>query len=115
MMTTLLLSLILSTFLLFVVLRTFSDSTMAYVAISLVPLALALTVFALRSLSAVEHSSDYSWPNLYEKIVWASVVQTGLGIGLIAWARNRRRPVVLLVTATLLTAAPVWLRVAGWM
>lgn len=115
MTTPLLLSLILSTFLLFVVLRTFSDSTMAYVSISLVPLALALTVFALRSLSAVEHSSDYSWPNLYEKIVWASVVQTGLGIGLIVWARNRRRPVVLLVVATLLTAAPVWLRVMRWM
>jgi hypothetical protein len=109
------LGLIPSMFLLFVVLTTFSDSTRAYAAISLVPLALALTVFALRSLSAVDHSPDYSWPELYEKIVWASAVQTGLGIGLIVWARYRRRPVVLLVVATLLTASPVWLRATRWM
>ncbi len=102
-------------FLLFVVLTTFSDSTRAYAAISLVPLALGLTVFALRSLSGVEYSPDYWWPDLYEKIVWASAVQTGLGIGLIVWARYRRRPVVLLVVATLLTASPVWLRATRWM
>ena len=108
------LGLIPSMFLLFVMLTTFSDSTWAYAAISLVPLALGLTVIALRSLSAVEHSPDYWWPDLYEKIVWASAVQTGLGIGLIVWARCRRRPVVLLVVATLLTASPVWLRGTRW-
>lgn len=102
-------------FLLFVVLTTFSDSTKAYAAISLVPLALGLTVFVLRSLSAVEPSPDYSWPDLYEKIVWASAIQTGLGIGLIVWGLYRRRPVVLLVVATLLTAAPVCLRATRWM
>ena len=104
-----------SMFLLFVVLTTFSNSTRAYAAISLVPLALGLTVFALRSLSAVEHSPDYWWPDLYEKILWASAVQTSLGIGLIGWALYRRRPVVLLVVATLLTTAPVWLRATRWM
>lgn len=101
-------------FLLFVVLTTFSDSTRAYASISLVPLALGLTVIALRSLS-VEPSPDYSWPELYEKIVWASALQTALGIGLIVWACYRRRPLVLLVMATLLTAAPVWLRAKRWM
>ena len=104
-----------SMFLLFAVLTTFSDSTRAYAAISLVPLALGLTAFALRSLSAVEHSPDYWWPDLYEKIVWASAVQTGLGIGLIVWALYRRRPVVLLVAATFLTGSLVWLRATGWM
>ena len=104
-----------SMFLLFVVLTTFSDSTRAYAAISLVPLALGLTEFALRSLLAVEHSPDYWWPDLYEKIVWASAVQTGLGIGLIVRAIYRRRSVVLLVIATLLTASPVWLRATRWM
>jgi hypothetical protein len=108
------LGLIPSMVLLFVVLKKFSDSTGAYAAISLVPLALGLTVIALRSLS-VEHSPDYWWPDLYEKIVWASAVQTGLGIGLIVWALYRRRPVVLLVVATLLTTAPVWLRATRWM
>jgi hypothetical protein len=114
MTTTLLLTfgLIPSMFLLFVMLMTFSDSTRAYAAISLVPLALGLTMIALRSLSAVEPSPDYSWPDL---IVWASAVQTGLGIGLIVWARYRRRPVVVLVAATLLTTAPVWLRATRWM
>lgn len=108
------LGLIPSMFLLFVVLTTFSDSTRAYAALSLVPLALGLTVFALRSLS-IDPSPDYWWPDLYEKIVWASAVQTGLGVGLIVWARYRRRPVVLLVVATLLTASPVWLRATHWM
>lgn len=116
MTTTLLLTLglIPSMFLLFVMLTTFSGSTRAYAAISLVPLALGLAVIALRSLS-VEPSPDYWWPDLYEKIVWASVVQTGLGVGLIGRALYRRRPLVLLVLATLLTAAPVWLRATRWM
>lgn len=100
--------------LLFVVLTRFSDSTRAFGAISLVPLALGLTVFSLRSLSAVETSPDYWWPDLYEKIFWASAVQTGLGIGLIVRALYRRRPAVLLVVATLLTASPVWLRATRW-
>jgi hypothetical protein len=108
------LGLIPSMFLLFVVLTTFSDSTRAYGAISLVPLALGLIVFVLRSLS-VEPSTDYWWPDLYEKIVWASAVQTSLGIGLIVRALYRRRPVVLLIVATLLTTAPVWLRTTRWL
>ena len=78
-------------------------------------LTLGLTVIALRSLSAVDHSPDYWWPDLYEKIVWASAVQTGLGIGLIGRALYRRRPVVLLVVATLVTASLVGLRAARWM
>ena len=116
MMTTLLLTLglIPSMLLLFIVLTTVSDSTRAYGAISLVPLALGLTLFALRSLS-VENSPDYWWLDLNEKIVWASAVQTALGIGLMVRAISRRRPVVLLVVATLLTASPVWLRATRWM
>lgn len=116
MTTTLLLTvgMIPSLLLFFVVLTTFSDSTRAYVAVSLVPLALGLTVFALRYLSAIE-TSPYWWPDLYEKILWASAVQTGLGIGLIGRALYRRRPVVLLVVATLLTTSLVWLRAARWM
>ena len=102
-------------FLLFVVLTTFSDSTRAYAAISLVPLTLGLTVFALRSLSAVETSPGSWWPDLYEKILWASAIQAGLGIGLIVRPLYRRRPVTLLVVATLLTASLVWLRATRWM
>lgn len=108
------LGLILSMFLLFVVLKIF-DSTRAYAVISLVPLALGLTVIALQSLSAVEHSTGDFWLDLYEKIVWASAIQAGLGIGLIVRALYRRRPVLLLIVATLLTASPVWLRATRWM
>lgn len=117
MTTTLLLTpgLILSMFILFVMLKTFSDSTWAYAAISLVPLTLGLTVMTLRSLSAVESSPDYWWPDLYEKIVWASAIQTSLGIGLIVRALYRRRPAVLLIVATLLTASLVCLRATPWM
>ena len=117
MTTTLLLTqgLIPSMVLLFFVLTTFSDSTRAYAAISLVPLTLGLTVFTLRSLSAVETSPDYWWPDLYEKILWASAIQTGLGIGLIVRALYRRRPVALLVVATLLTTSLVWLRAMRWL
>jgi len=115
MTTTLLLTLGLTLFLLFVVLMRFSNSAKAYAAISLVPLALGLTVFALRSLSAVEHSPDYWWPDLYEKIVWVSAVQTGLGIGLIGQALYRRRPIVLLLLATFLTGSLVWLRATRWL
>src|SRR5581483_614944 len=115
MTTTLLLTLglIPSMFLLFAVLTTFSDSTRAYGAISLIPLALGLTVIAIRSLS-VEPSSDYWSSDLYEKIFWASAVQTALGIGLIVRAFHRRRPIVFLAVATLLTTAPVWLRATRW-
>lgn len=109
------LGLIPSMFLLFVVLTTFSDSTRAYAAISLVPLALGLTVFVLRSLSAFETSANYWWPDLYEKIVWASAAQTALGIGLIVRALYQRRSVVLLIVATVLTASLVWLRAARLM
>ena len=114
MTTTLLITLGLIPSICFVVLMTFSDSTKAYAAISLVPLALGLTVFALRSLS-VESSPGYWWLDLNEKIVWASAVQTALGIGLIVRAIYRRRSVVFLVVATALTASPVWLRATRWM
>jgi hypothetical protein len=115
MTTTLLLTLGLILFLVFVVLTAFSNSTKAYATISLVPLTLGLTVFALRSLSAVEASPGYWWPDLYEKIVWVSAVQTGLGIGLIARSLYRRRPVVLLLLTTFLTGSLVWLRATRWM
>ena len=99
-------------FLLFVVLTTFSNSTRAYTVISLVPLALGLTLFALRSVS---EQPDYSWTDLYEKVVWATTIQTGLGIALIARAVYRRRPLVLLTFTTFLTGSMVWLRVFRWM
>ena len=93
--------------LLFVVLTTFWNSTRAYAAISLVPLSLALILLFLRSVSV---QPDYSWADLYEKIVWATSIQMALGIVLIARAVYRRRPLGVLTFTTFLTGSMVWLR-----
>ena len=105
-------ALIASTFLVFVLLTTFSNSTRAYAEISLVPLALGVTALALRSFSAVEQAPDLWWTDLYDKVLWASTIQTALGVALIARAIYRRSPLVLLTITTFLTGSLVWLRVA---
>ena len=99
-------------FLLFIGLTTFLSSTKAYAVISLVPLALGIIVFALRTVSS---QPDYSWADLYEKVVWGTAIQTALGLVLIARALYRRRPLALLTFATLLTGSMVWLRILRWM
>ena len=98
-------------FLLFVGVTTLSNSTRAYAVISLVPLALGLTLLALGS---VTEQPEYSWADLYEKVVWATTIQTGLGIALIARAVYRRRPLGLLTLTTFLTSSMVWLRIFRW-
>src|SRR5215831_5408190 len=105
-------ALIASTFLVFVLLTTFSNATQAYAEISLVPLALGVTAFALRSFSGVEQTPDLWWADLYDKVLWASTIQTGLGVALIARAIYRRTPLVLLTITTFLAGSLVWLRVA---
>jgi hypothetical protein len=107
--------LISTVFLIFVVLRTFSGSTRAYAVLSLVPLALGLTAFTLHFVSAAEHGPDCWWADLYEKVLWASTIQTALGIALIAQAAYRRRPLVLLMITTFVTGSLLWLRVARLM
>jgi len=107
--------LISTVFLIFVVLRTFSGSTRAYAVLSLVPLALGLTAFVLHFVSAVEQAPDCWWAGLFEKVLWASVIQTVLGIALIARAAYRRRPLALLMITTFLTGSLLWLRVARLM
>ena len=99
-------------FLVFIVLTTFLSSTKAYAVISLVPLALGVILFALR---AVSNPADYSFADLYEKVVWATSIQTALGIVLIARALYRRRPLALLTFATLVTGSMVWLRIFRWL
>lgn len=104
--------LIASTFLVFVLLTTFSNSTRAYAEISLVPLALGVTAFALRSVSGVEQAPDLWWADLYDKVLWASTIQTAFGVALIARAIYRSSPLVLLTITTFLAGSLVWLRVA---
>ena len=103
-----------STFLVFVLLTTFSNSTRAYAEISLVPLALGLTAFALRSFSGVEQAPVLLWADLYDKLLWASTIQTALGVALIMRAIYRRSPLVLLTFTTFLASSLLWLRAARW-
>jgi len=105
-------ALIASTFLVFVLLTTFSNSTRAYAEISLVPLALGVTALALSSFSGVEKTPDLWWADLYDKVLWASTIQTALGVALIARAIYRRTPLVPLTVTTFLAGSLVWLRVA---
>jgi len=114
-MTTLVLTigLIALMFLLFVGLSTFSNSTRAYAVISFVPVVLGLTLFALRSLSG-PGDSGYWWGDLCDKVVWATTIQTGLGVVLIARATYQHRPLLLLTFATFLTGSMFWLRIFRW-
>src|SRR5262252_6591595 len=98
-------ALIASTFLVFVVLTTFSNATRAYAEISLVPLALGLTAFALRSFSGLDQAPDLWWADLYDKVLWASTIHTALGVALIARAVYRRTPLVLLTFTTFLAGS----------
>jgi len=107
-------ALIASPFLVFVVLAAFSNSTRAYAEISLLPLALGLTAFALRSFSGVGQAPVLWWADLYDKVLWASTIQTALGIALIARAIYRRSPLVLLTFTTFLAGSLLWVRVARW-
>ena len=104
-------ALIASPFLVFVLLTKFSNSTRAYAEISLVPLALGLTAFALRSFSG-DQAPGLWWTDLYDKVLWASTIQTALGIALIARAIYRRSPLVLLTFTTFLAGSLLWVRVA---
>ena len=106
-------ALIASPFLMFVVLTTFSNSTRAYAEISLVPLALGLTALALRSFSS-DQAPGLWWADLYDKVLWASTIQTALGLGLIARAIYRRSPLGLLTFTTFLAGSLLWVRVARW-
>lgn len=104
------LGLIPSMFFAFAVLSTFYGTTKAYVAISWLPLALGLNIWAARLLVAFAGSSDRWCQDLAGTIAWASLVQAGLGVGLFAYAVYKRRPVVILMIATLLSGCLFWVR-----
>lgn len=59
-----------------------------------------------------QHLSDNWWRGLARSVGWMSVLQAGLGIGLIVRALCRRRGALGVSLATLLSAAPFFLRFA---
>lgn len=104
------LGLIPSMFFAFLVLTTFYGTTRAYVAISWLPMACGLIIWMFRLMLAFGNSPDWWWRDLSGKIAWASLIQAGLGTGLIARSVYKRQSVVALLIATLLSGFLFWLR-----
>lgn len=106
--TGLLISLVLipSMLLAYVVLTTFYGANRAYIAISWLPLAFILTTWIFIQLMQFQHLSDQWWRDLAGTIHWASLFQTGLGMGLIARTIWRHESVIGVLLATLVSLAP---------
>ncbi len=96
-------------FFVFMMLSTFYGPRKAFAAICWVPLAfgLVLGIFIKYTL-AFESPPDQWWQDLAHKIVWVSLVQAGLGVGLLVRAIYRKKPIVSLIIATLLSGSLFW-------
>jgi hypothetical protein len=96
----------------YVVLTTYYGANKAYIAISWVPLAIILIIWLFMLVLDFQHLSDEWWHGLARSVGWTSVFQAVLGIGLIVRALCQRRGALGVSLATLLTAAPFFLRFA---
>jgi hypothetical protein len=96
----------------YVVLTTFYGANMAYIAISWVPLTCILMIWMFMLVLDFQHFSDEWWRGLARSVEWMSLFQAGLGIGLIVRALCRRSGALGVTLATLLSAAPFFLRFA---
>ena len=96
----------------YVVLTTFYGANKAYIAISWVPLTSMVVIWMFMLVLDFQHLSDEWWRELARSVGWASVFQAGLGLGLIVRALIKRRGAVGISLATLLSAAPFFLRFA---
>ena len=96
----------------YVVLTTFYGANKAYIAISWVPLTYILIIWMFILVLDFQHLSDEWWRGLARSVGWLSVFQATLGIGLIVRALCRRRGAHGVSLATLLSAAPFFLRLA---
>lgn len=96
----------------YVVLTTFYGANKAYIAISWVPLTGILMIWVWMLLLDFQQLSDEWLRGLARSVGWMSVFQAGLGIGLIVRALCRRRGAFGVSIATLLSAAPFFLRFA---
>lgn len=96
----------------YVVLTTFYGASKAYIAISWVPLACILIIWMFMLVLDFQHLSDEWWRGVARSVGWMSLFQAGLGIGLIVRALHRGRGALGVSLATLLSAAPFFLRFA---
>ncbi len=100
------LGLIPSMLLVFVVLTTFYGANRAYIAISWFPITFFFLIWIFRQVLAFQHVSDEWWRDLAVTLGWASLVQAGLGIGLLVRSFYKRDRTISLLLATSLSLSP---------
>lgn len=96
----------------YVVLTTFYGANKAYIAISWVPLSYILVIWMFMLVLDFQHLSNEWWRGLARDVGWMSVIQAILGIGLVVRALCRRKGALGVSLATLLSAAPFFMRFA---
>jgi len=96
--------------LVFVILGTFYGANRAYIAISWFPITFFILIWLFRQVLAFEHVSDEWWRDLAVTLGWASLVQAGLGIGLLVRSFHNRNGTIILFLATSLSLSPFFLR-----
>ncbi|HET6671518.1 MAG TPA: hypothetical protein VFH15_14925 [Pyrinomonadaceae bacterium] len=108
----LLISLVLipSMLLAYVVLTTFYGANRAYIAISWLPLAYVLIIWAFILVLDFQHIPDEWWRGLLITLGWAGLAQAALGVALIVRAISKREGAIGVTLATLLSASPFFLR-----
>lgn len=84
----------------------------AYEAISWVPLILYLFVSAFIPIREFTPATTYDLPTLLDAIAWLSLVQGIFGLALVFRAFIQHKPVILLSLASLLAAAPFFVRLS---
>ncbi len=94
----------------YVNLTTFYGANRAYLAISWLPLVFILTISVFLRIMSFQHLSDQWWLDLARTVRWATLVQVGLGIGLVVRALGQRKTAIAVALATLLSASPLFLR-----
>jgi len=99
-----------SMLLVYVVLATIYGGNKAYIAISWLPIAYVLVIRVFQLLLEFQHLSDEWWRSLATIVGSASLVQAGLGVGLIVRSQYRHQGSIGLLLATLLSAFPFFLR-----
>lgn len=95
----------------FFVLTTFYGARRAYLALCWIPGTLFLLVATFQELGPLTAAQDYWLGELCKALVWASLVQGGIGVGLIVRAVRRRQGYIGLAAATCLALLPFILRV----
>jgi len=96
----------------YVVLTTYYGASKAYIAISWVPLTGILIIWMFMLMQDFQHLSNEWWRGLAQSVGWISLLQAGLGLGLIVRALRKRGNAFGISLATLLSAVPFLLRFA---